>query len=66
MPKIRDFTLNRAAENLRRYDYKKLEYSFKALLDADRKIKSYSSPDRFIVEQLIVKLIYIMKTGESL
>ena len=66
VPKIRDFTLNRAAENLRRYDYKKLEYSFKALLDADRKIKSYSSPDRFIVEQLIVKLIYIMKTGESL
>ena len=66
VPKNRNFVLTRAAENLRRYDYKKLELSFNALLDADGKIKSYSSSDRFIVEQLIVKLIYIMKTGEAL
>lgn len=66
IPKNREFTLNRAAENLRRYDYKKLELSFNALLDADGKLKSYSSNDRYIVEQLIVKLIYIMKTGEKL
>ena len=66
VPAYRSFVLTRAAENLRRYDYKKLELSFKALLDADGKIKSYSSNDRFIVEQLVVKLIYIMKTGEAL
>lgn len=66
VPKNRDFLLRRAAENLRRYDYKKLDLSFKALLDADRKIKSYSSDDRSVLEQLTVKLIYIMKTGEAL
>lgn len=64
--KGREFVLRRAGDNLRRYDYKKLDLSFKALLDADRKIKSYSSNERIIMEQLIVKLIYIMKTGEAL
>ncbi len=64
--KGREFVLRRAAENLRNYDYKKLERSFDALLDADRKIKGYSSDERQILEQLIVRLIYIMKTGEAL
>lgn len=64
--KGREFVLRRAGDNLRRYDYKKLDLSFSALLEADRKIKSYSSDERIILEQLIVKLIYIMKTGEAL
>ncbi len=64
--KGREFVLRRAGDNLRRYDYKKLDLSFSALIDADRKIKSYSSNERIIMEQLIVKLIYIMKTGEAL
>lgn len=64
--KGREFVLRRAGENLRRYDYKKLDLSFSALLDADRKIKSYSSDERIVMEQLIVKLIYIMKTGDTL
>ena len=64
--KGREFVLRRAGDNLRRYDYKKLDLSFSALIDADRKIKSYSSNERIVMEQLIVKLIYIMKTGEAL
>ncbi len=62
----REFVLRRAAENLRRYDYKKLDLSFEALLLADLKLKSYSSDEKPILEQLIVQLIYIMKTGEAL
>lgn len=62
----KEFVLRRAGDNLRRYDYKKLDLSFDALLEADRMIKSYSSDERLILEQLIVKLIYIMKTGEAL
>ncbi len=64
--KGREFVLRRAGDNLRRYDYKKLDLSFSALIDADRKIKSYSSNERIVMEQLIIKLIYIMKTGEAL
>ncbi len=64
--KGREFVLRRALTNLRRYDYKKLDISFDALLNAERKIKSYSSNERIIIEELIVKLIYIMKTGEAL
>ncbi len=62
----RAFLLTRAADNLRRYDYKKLDLSFGALLEADRNVKSRSTDGRAVLEQLVVKLIYIMKTGESL
>lgn len=64
--KGREFVLRRAGDNLRRYDDKKLALSFDALLDADRRIKSYSSDERIVMEQLIIKLIYIMKIGETL
>lgn len=64
--KKKEFLLTRAEKNLRKYDYRKLDLSFTALLQAERVIKSYSSNDRNIVEQLIIKLIYIMKTGEAL
>ncbi len=66
VPKNKEFLMNRAAENLRRYDYKKLDLSFSALLEAEKRVKSYSSDSRIIFEELIVKLIYIMKTGEAL
>ena len=66
VPKNKEFLMNRAADNLRRYDYKKLDLSLSALLEAERRIKSYSSDSRIIFEELIVKLIYIMKTGEAL
>lgn len=64
--KGKEFVLTRAVQNLRKYDYKKLDLSFTALLNAEGKIRSYSSDDRMIMEQLIVQLIYIMKTGETL
>lgn len=62
----RTFVLERAETNLRRYDAKKLELSFDAIIKAEKEIKSISSGERAIIEKLIVRLIYIMKTGEAL
>lgn len=62
----RGFLLTRAAGNLRRFDDKNLNLCFDALISAEREIKSYSSSGRMVLEKLVVKLIYIMKTGEAL
>ncbi len=61
----RGFLLKNAAGNLRRYDEKKLELSFDAIISAEKELKSYSQDNRLVLEKLIVKLIYIMKTGEA-
>lgn len=64
--KGKEFVLRNARDNLRKFDYKKLDLCFSALISAERRIKSYSSNERSVIEELIVKLIYIMKTGEAL
>lgn len=60
------FLLEKAVLNLRKYDENKLELSFDALISAERELKGYSSDSRIVLEKLIVKLIYIMKTGEAI
>ena len=60
------FRLRIASGNLRKYDDNKINLSFDAIIQAERENKSYSTDARVIIEKLIVKLIYIMKTGESL
>ena len=62
----RAFVLSRAAGNLRRFDKKKLDRSFDAIIKTEKELKSYSGNDRAAIEKLIVRLIYIMKTGEAL
>ena len=62
----RAFLLKRAAENLRKFDAKKLELSFDAIIKTEKELKSYSGKERNAVEKLVVRLIYIMKTGEAL
>ena len=66
IPSNKVFLLRRAAGNLRKFDLKKLELSFDAIIKTERELKSYSGFDRAAVEKLVVRLIYIMKTGESL
>lgn len=66
MPKNQYFRMRVAAENLRRFDLKKLELSFDAIIKTEKELKSYSGFDRAAIEKLVVRLIYIMKTGESL
>ncbi len=62
----RGFVLSRAAGNLRRFDKHKLDMSFDAIIKTEKELKSYSGNDRAAIEKLIVRLIYIMKTGEAL
>lgn len=62
----RAFVLKKAAVHLRKFDEKKLNLSFNALLSCEREIKGYVHSQRDLIEKLIVKLIYIMKTGEAL
>ena len=62
----RAFLLRKAAGNLRKFDLYKLELSFDAIIKTEKELKSYSGFDRAAIEKLVVRLIYIMKTGESL
>ena len=57
--------LDRAVTALKRFDGKKLSLSFDALIAADRQLKSFNSDARIILEQLIVRLAYIVAKGET-
>lgn len=61
----REFVLDRAAGNLRKLDGKKLKLSFDALLEADRALKSFGGDDRTILEELIVRLCFIIAKGKA-
>lgn len=63
--KGKEFVLDRAAGNLRKFDGKKLSLSFDAILNADKGLKSYSGNERTVLEELIVKLCYILSRGET-
>lgn len=63
--KNKAFLLDKAANNLRKFDDKKLALSFDALLTADSELKGFSKDPRTILEQLTVRLIYILAKGEK-
>ena len=63
--KNRAFVLDKAAANLRRIDSKRLFCCLDALLAADTKIKSSKADAKIILEELTVKLIYIIVKGET-
>lgn len=63
--KNRAFLLEKAAGNLGRMDKKRFSLCFDALTDADKDLKSGANP-RVAIEQLIVRLIYIIARGEAI
>jgi len=63
--KNRFFVLERCLPTLRSFDDKKLLLSLKALTNADKALKSTGSDERIVLEQLIIRLIYIIVKGES-
>ncbi len=63
--KGRDFVLDRAEQSLRNIDFKRLSLSFDTLIEADRLLKSKGANERIILEQLIIRLIYIIAKGEA-
>lgn len=63
--KNRLFVLDNAQYNLKKFDSNKQNLSFEALLEADRQLKSFGIDPRTVLEQLTVRLVYIMTKGES-
>lgn len=59
------FRLENAAGSLRRLDSKRIALGFEALLEADRSLKSFGCDPRTVLEQLTVRLVYIILKGES-
>ncbi len=57
----REFVLERAAQNLRRMDFSALSRSFDLLIDADKQLKSFGGNERIVLEQLIVRLIMLVR-----
>ncbi len=63
--KNKAFVLERAKTDLKKMSREKLLFSFEALLDADKKLKSFNVEPRTVLEQLTVKLIFIIVKGEA-
>ena len=64
-PKNKFFLIDRAAQNLKSFNSAKLRLSLSALADADKALKSFGAEPRAVLEQLTVKLVYIIAKGES-
>ena len=64
--KNKAFLLDKASYNLRKFDDKKLLLSFDALLKADGDLKGFNKDPRTVLEQLTVRLIYIISKGEKI
>lgn len=63
--KNRAFVLERAAVDLKKMDSKRITLGFEALLDAEKGLKSSGLDPRVVLEQLTVRLVYIIIKGES-
>lgn len=61
----RDFVLKDILPVVDKFDNKRLEFSIKALIDADAALKTTGTNERIVMEQLIIRLIYIIVKGEA-
>ena len=62
----RAFLLEKASRNLSKFDFKKLSLSLDTLVETDKKLKSFGLNPKTVLEEMVVKLIYIIAKGESL
>lgn len=63
--KGKEFVLERAAQSLKKFDFNKLKLSLDTLIEADSALKSFGADSKIILEQLIIRLIYIIAKGEK-
>lgn len=63
--KNRAFVLERAASDLKKLDSKRISLGFEAILEAERGLKSTGLDPRVVLEQLTVRLVYIIIKGDS-
>lgn len=64
-PKNKLFLIDRAVQSLKKFNGKKLRLSLEAIAEADKSLKSFGADAHSILEQLTVKLIYILIKGEA-
>lgn len=63
--KNRAFVLDKAAAHLKKLDRKRIGLCFDALLRADKELKSFGLEPRYVLEQMTVRLVYIILKGEA-
>lgn len=64
-PKNKLFLIDRAAQNAKKFNSVKLRLSLECLAAADKSLKSFGVDPRTVLEQLTVKLVYILAKGEA-
>ncbi|MBR5472532.1 MAG: DNA polymerase III subunit delta [Clostridia bacterium] len=64
-PKNKLFLIDRATQTLKKFNSAKLRLSLEAIADADKSLKSFGADPRAVLEQLTIKLVYILAKGES-
>ncbi len=64
-PKNKLFLIDRAVVSLKKFNGAKLRLSLEALAEADKSLKSFGADPRTVLEQLTVKLVYILTKGEA-
>lgn len=61
----RKFVLEKASRLINKFTNKKMQLCLNELVNADKRLKSFSADDRVVLEELIIRLIYIISKGES-
>lgn len=64
-PKNKLFLIDRAVQNLKKFNITKLQLSLDCIAKADKSLKSFGTDPRTVLEQLTVKLVYILTKGEA-
>lgn len=64
-PKNKIFLIDRAVQSAKSFNAKKLRLSLNAIADADKSLKTFGAEPRTILEQLTVKLVYILSKGDD-
>lgn len=64
-PKNKLFLIDRAIQNVKRFNNVKLRLSLECIAEADKLLKSFGADPRTVLEQLTVKLVYILTKGEA-
>ena len=64
--KSRAFAVEKAFQKLPKMDFKKTKLCLDVLVETDKGLKSFASNERLLLEEMIVKLIYIISKGEPI
>lgn len=62
----RAFVLEKAERKLKNFDHNKLSLCLETLLKTDTLLKTFGANQRAVIEEMVVKLIYIIARGEVL